>query len=304
MKVTRFISKDTILLNLACDSKEELLKKMVDTLVTKDFLVSNKDLTKEIVLENVYERESQRSTAMGGEIAFPHARIEGLKTPALAIAVLKKALQYDETNSVRIVCMMLAPLEQQTLSLKVMAALARFFIKPDAVKDFLELKEKESILAKLEAENLSVDVPICARDIMRPPCLSVSEKTPLREIAKILFTNQIDTIPVVDEHHKIIGDITTNRLLRFGLPDFFTKLKSVSFIAEFDPFEKYFEAESKAVAADVMADAHVVNFDHTILEIVFDLAVKKHPKLYVQDEKQRWIGVIDRSIVLDNVINF
>jgi CBS-domain-containing membrane protein len=119
-----------------------------------------------------------------------------------------------------------------------------------------------------------------------------------------MFKERINVIPVVDDKQRIVGDITTSRLFRFGLPDFFTKLKSVSFIAEFDPFEKYFESESGASARDVMATANIVGPEHTILEIVFDLAVRKAPKLYVQDEKQRWIGVVDHSTVLDNVINF
>lgn len=304
MKLTRFIGKDAVLTGLACESKQQLFEQMVGVLVSSEFLGSNKDLSTEKVLQAVRDRELQRSTAMGGEIAFPHARIEGLKTPALAIATLKNPLAYDEENAVRVVCLMLSSQDQPTLSLKVMAQLSRVFLKENAVNELVALESADELLARLELENLSVDVPVCARDIMRPPRWSVTPDMPLRDVAHLLFAQRLDVVPVVDEEQAIVGDITTNRLFRFGLPDFFTKLKSVSFIAEFDPFEKYFEAEAGAAARDVMADAEIVGPDHTILEVVFDLAVRKVPKLYVQDEKKRWIGVIDRSTVLDNVINF
>jgi mannitol/fructose-specific phosphotransferase system IIA component (Ntr-type) len=304
VKLTRFIGAGGILTGVECSSKEELFGKLVKAIVSADFLDINKDLSEQQVLDAVLEREAQRSTAMGCDLAFPHARLAGLKTPALAIATLKEPLLYDDLNHVGIACMMLTPLEQPTLSLKVMAQLSRLFMKESARQEVLALTEPGALRKKIEAESLSVDVPVSARDIMRAPRWSVRPDTPLREVAHLMFSERLDVVPVVDEKLRVVGDITTSRLFRFGLPEFFTKLKSVSFIAEFDPFEKYFEAESGASARDVMAAANIVGPDHTILEVVFDLAVRKAPKLYVQDEKQRWIGVVDHSTVLDNVINF
>lgn len=304
MKLTRFIGAGGILASIECTAKEELLDQLVQSIASSDFLDINKDLSRQSILDAVLEREAQRSTAMGSDLAFPHARLKGLKTPALAIATLKEPLLYDDSNSVSIVCLMLTPQDQPALSLKVMAQLSRLFMNDKARQEVIGMASAEALLQKLENESLSVDVPVCARDIMRPPRWSVRPETPLREVARLMFTERLNTIPVVDDELRVVGDITTNRLFRFGLPEFFTKLKSVSFIAEFDPFEKYFEVESGSFARDVMADAGVVGPEYTILEVIFDLAVRKVPKLYVQDDKQRWIGVVDHSTVLDNVINF
>lgn len=49
--------------------------------------------------------------------------------------------------------------------------------------------------------------------------------------------------------------------------------------------------------------ARIVPMEHTIMEAVFDLAIKSYPKLYVVDEDNRWVGTIDKGLVLDNVIN-
>jgi len=104
---------------------------------------------------------------------------------------------------------------------------------------------------------------------------------------------------------KIMGEITVDRLFRYGLPDFFSQLKSVSFIAEFDPFEKYFEDERDMLVRDIVAaEVLTVPLDYTIMEIVFELTIRSVIQLYVVDEDDRWVGTIDKGTLLDNVINY
>jgi CBS domain-containing protein len=56
--------------------------------------------------------------------------------------------------------------------------------------------------------------------------------------------------------------------------------------------------------ADVMTlpDA-IVPPDATILEVVFLLSVKGHPKVYVVDDDRRLLGVIDRIRVLARIFD-
>ncbi|MCA9546301.1 MAG: CBS domain-containing protein, partial [Myxococcales bacterium] len=93
-------------------------------------------------------------------------------------------------------------------------------------------------------------------------------------------------------------------LFTLGMPDFFRQLKSVSFIAEFDPFEKYFSKEAHLKARDVMTkDVAKVPPTATILEIVHLLSVHRYPKVFVVDEADRLLGVIDRIRVVDRLLN-
>jgi predicted transcriptional regulator len=86
------------------------------------------------------------------------------------------------------------------------------------------------------------------------------------------------------------------------MPDFFGQLKTVSFISEFDPFERYFKAEAEATAEDVMSrDFAAMPETATLLEIVFELAVRRRPKVYVVRDGKR-VGIIDRIRVLDRVL--
>ncbi|HAS82918.1 MAG TPA: hypothetical protein DCS43_09675, partial [Verrucomicrobia bacterium] len=100
-------------------------------------------------------------------------------------------------------------------------------------------------------------------------------------------------------------EITVDGLFRYGLQEFFSNLKSVSFIAEFDPFEKYFANERNVPVGEILSkDTKQVPLDYTIMEIVFDLSILNWTSLYVVNDQGRWVGVIDKAIVLDNVINY
>jgi CBS-domain-containing membrane protein len=109
--------------------------------------------------------------------------------------------------------------------------------------------------------------------------------------------------PVVDGNNRIIGQITTNNLFLLGIPDFFTQLKSVAFMSDFDPFEKYFAEESQAKTADVMDNNFcVLSPEASIMEMVFELVVKKHPKIYILKDGIL-VGIVDQPLVLERIIN-
>jgi mannitol/fructose-specific phosphotransferase system IIA component (Ntr-type)/CBS domain-containing protein len=285
-------------------TRDQALDHIVRTLCTDEFFAVNSQLTREGIVEALVKREAQRTTAVGDGIAFPHARLDSLSQALIAIATFEEPILFDEFP-VRIVCLFLVPASDASISLKLMAQLSRLLMVPEVRNEVLEAKDNETLRNIVKHHNPRIDKTIEARDIMRPPRFSIREDEPVSKCTHIMSVNNLTAIPVINDELRILGEITVERLFRYGLPEFFSKLKSVSFIAEFDPFEKYFEEERNILARDMMeTTARTVPVDYTIMEIVFDLAIGSFTKLYVTDEKGRWIGTIDKSTVLDNVINF
>jgi mannitol/fructose-specific phosphotransferase system IIA component (Ntr-type)/CBS domain-containing protein len=267
---------------------------ILKALCTEAFYEVNAELTHEGILDALIKREAQRTTAVGEGIAFPHARLEHLSQALIAVATFDEPVMFAEFP-VRIVCLYLVPAADQTISLKLMAQLARLLTDPVVRDEVLQAHSAEELRSIVKRHNPRIDKPIVARDIMRPPRFSIREDEPVSKCTHTMSVNNLMAIPVINERSEILGEITVGKLFRYGLPDFFSKLKSVSFIAEFDPFEKYFEDERNTLARDMMeTTARTVPVDYTIMEIVFDLAIRSYTKLYV----------IDKSIVLDNVINY
>ncbi len=285
-------------------TRDQLFDRMVAKLCTAEFYEVNPQLTHEEIVEALIKREAQRPTAVGEEIAFPHARVEHLSQALISIATLDEPVMFGEFP-VRIVCLFLVPASDASISLKLMAQLSRMLMDPAVRGEVLKAQDTRSLRTVIQQHNPRIDKPIVASDIMRPPRFSIGLDEPVSKCTHTMSVNNLIALPVIDDGHKILGEIRVGRLFRYGLPEFFSKLKSVSFIAEFDPFEKYFEDERNTLARDLMdTTARIVPVDYTIMEIVFDLAISNYPKLYVVDDNGRWIGTIDKSVVLDNVINY
>lgn len=288
---------------LSSTSRDDVLEDMLNMFCTAEFLTANPGVSQAEILTALIQRDDQRSTAVGKQIAFPHARMEGLNRAFFAMGVLPESVPFG-TEPVRIICLMLVPAADQTTSLKMMAQLSRTLSNESFREKVIQAATPEQLKKLFTRDKLHMDGPVCARDIMRLPYWSVNEDTLISECAHMMSLDHLRAVPVLDGEKRIVGQITSERLFSYGLPEFFSKLKSVSFIAEFDPFEKYFEDERDTPAAEVMEDnARIVPLDYTLMEIVFDLAILRFNKLYVTDANGHWVGTIDQGTVLNNVIN-
>ncbi|MDD2478268.1 MAG: PTS sugar transporter subunit IIA [Victivallaceae bacterium] len=305
MNLATLISVDSIIAEAEPADKWELLELMVDSLSTSS-VVRRSGIPQEQILAAVIKREKTNNTGVGNGYAFPHARISGLKGLAVGMAFLQKPLNYESADQepVDIVCMILAPEKNPTMALKVMAQVIRLFSNQDLRKNTLKVRDSRTIFNILLDAGASSDIPIMARDIMNVPLLDVRRNTPIFEVIQLMASKHLSAVPVADEYGNIIGHITGARLFQLGMPEFMTRLKSVSFICEFEPFEKYFYEKSNALAGDVMTtDFCAMTTVATLLEIVYALTTKNYPMIYVLDGN-KLVGMIDQGTVLEQIINF
>ena len=138
---------------------------------------------------------------------------------------------------------------------------------------------------------------------MRPSLDRVGPEIPVSELVHRMAELGLDCAGITDENRRLVGQVTASDIFTFGVPDFFRQLKSVSFIPEFDPFERYFATEDTLRARDVMSTKFAaLPPDATVLEVVFALSVQGHPKVFVVEE-DRLIGVIDSIRVVDRILS-
>lgn len=307
MQLTHHLEPAQILVGFDETDKRRLLDRMIDALMQPRVTRLNPGLTRESVSEAIFGREAERPTVMGNGLAFPHARIKGFGGIGMALAVLKRPLGFEDEGAeqVSVVCMIVVPQEAPMVTLKVMARIAQFFRDEYNRTALLGARTSEEVLALFASSDLSLDIPVVARDIMCPPGVRVGLEMPLREVTRLMHAERLDVVPVVGAKGELVGEITSDGLFQFGLPDFFQHLKSVSFISEFDPFEKYFEREAYSTAGELMSEKICrMAPEATLLEIVFELAVKRRTQIYVIGPDNQWVGTIDRATVLNNVLNW
>lgn len=306
MQLTNHLDTDQILVGCDETDKERLLERLVRALLSPRIRRLNPEIDVKCLLDAILEREAERPTVMGDGLGFPHARIRGFNGIGMALAILERPINFGDTSSdVRLVCMIVVPQESPMVTLKVMSRIAKFFREPSNRTALLAAPDRASVMALLSSGQLSLDIPVTARDVMLPVGFSVSCKTPLREVTRLMHAQRLSVVAVTSGEGSLIGEITNDGLFQFGLPEFFQHLKSVRFISEFDPFEKYFEREAHSLAEQLMnSNICRITAETTILEIVFELAVKRRSQIYVMDAENKWIGTVDRAAVLNNVINW
>ncbi|MCK5861751.1 MAG: PTS sugar transporter subunit IIA [Candidatus Hydrogenedentes bacterium] len=306
MKGLAYIDETLVLPEAVAPDKWQLISLMVDTAMASKPLQAQKDvITRERLLDGVMGREHERSTGLGNGVAFPHARVSGLRSAVVCVAFLEKPVDFESIDDkpVDLSVLILVPEDQPQTALQLMSQFARLLSDSVEREALMGLRTVSGLCGFISRHVLEKDASVTACDIMRELGAVVRPDTPLQEVTRIMNQYLMDTIAVTEEDDTLVGEITCDDLFKRGMPHFFTQLKSIAFIREFDPFEKYFADENKTLAQDVMSKNYaIVSEEATLLEIIFELAVHHHPKVYVvRDGKQ--VGVIDRILVLDRVIN-
>lgn len=305
MHLSNHLTPELILTGVEPSDKTALIA-MMSECVTKAAAATTAGLTREKIRDAVLAREAISTTGIGGGFAFPHARMGELDGLCVCLAILKKPLEYNAADKqpAQIACLVLAPEKNPTLALKVMSQIVRILSSNASIKNqVLNATDSAEVYKIIRNSGANLDIPIAARDIMQQPFLDIKPTMSLKKVTHVMAENNLNVVAVVDDYNCMLGEISCDRLLQLGLPDFFTQLKSVAFISEFDPFEKYFYEESISAAGDVMSsDFCALPPDATLLEIVFALTVKKFQKVYVVEDG-RLIGIIDQNTVLHQIIN-
>ena len=218
------------------------------------------------------------SLLAGNGVVAIHLRPPGVEGALLALATLETAIEVDG-QSARWVCLVLAPRERPVQEVRLLDQIRELAADP-AYRSYIDRATDPSTLAPwLDARLREVDGPLTARDLMRPSLDRVGPEIPVSDLVHRMAELGLDCAGITDENRRLVGQVTASDIFTFGVPDFFRQLKSVSFIPEFDPFERYFATEDTLRARDVMSTKFAaLPPDATVLEVVFALSVRDTPR--------------------------
>ncbi|MDY6820723.1 MAG: cation:proton antiporter [Deferribacterota bacterium] len=144
-----YIDPKSFIYNPEYTDKFELLA------ILSDKLSINNNLDKEIIKKEVIKRENIMPTGLSAGIAIPHARIEGLQKPLIAVAVCPRGIDFQapDYNLSHIVFLILSGPNHDLLQLKIIADVAKTFKKLDITKSKLP-KSYTEFIAFIKSENI------------------------------------------------------------------------------------------------------------------------------------------------------
>lgn len=109
------------------------------------------DLTQDAIVRQLADREAEGSTAYGGGIAIPHARIEGLKDFIVVVAVIPRGVDFDALDGkrVRLFTMILGPAERTHDYLKLLAMISRLLMNARLRRELLRAATSDALYETL-----------------------------------------------------------------------------------------------------------------------------------------------------------
>jgi nitrogen PTS system EIIA component len=137
MEMRDFIVPSHVTVDLQAEDKEELLRE----LARKAGRALR--LAPDAIAKALLQRERLGTTATGGGIAIPHARLRGVSKPFAMLVRLRQAIDFDAVDEVPvdIICLLLLPENPQGGWLSALAVFARTLRDAVAVKAIREARD-------------------------------------------------------------------------------------------------------------------------------------------------------------------
>ena len=106
------------------------------------------------ILAALRERESTHSTAWGGGIAVPHARVRGLSRSVVAVARLASPIEYGAPDGcpVDLLVVLLSPADEPGEHLRLLARLARRLRDSSVAAKLRAAADEAAVRSALDAE--------------------------------------------------------------------------------------------------------------------------------------------------------
>ncbi len=308
MKFASYLDSNLIFTNVKGSNIQEVIKDMMEKLAAKDKKVN---LRKEEITKSVIKREEEISTAVGQNVAIPHARIENFNDFIVALGVVERPFEAkiactQKKDSIEIVFLIVSDVLKNKNVLKIMSAVSKLVVKYPHIADKIKtLNNPVEILKAIQEADIEIGHKITAEDVLSPDIIPAGPDSTLEEIAKRLIIERRSGLPVVDKNGEFLGEITEKELIEFGMPKYLSLMKDLNFLTVGEPFEEYLVNEKTTTIENLYRpknDIIVIDKKAPIMEICFIMVNKGVTRLYVV-EKGKYLGVIKRSDIIKKVLH-
>lgn len=307
LDLNSYITSDRIVHDIEAKTKEEVIRTLIKKMY-KDPSMAKCHVSPNEAYEKVISRETLQTTGVGNGLAFPHARIDGWEGFSVIVGVCANDIDFKSLDKkpVRFVFLMISSPEEPYIILQAMSAIVRMLTDMGFEQTVIKNnKDIERVLERLLKKEIKTIGHIMARDIAIPVVDFVTLDMSVEEVSKKMHRDTVDILPVVKDNNKFCGEISCNDIFRYSMPDFFKQLNTISFVRHMDPFEKYFREKKNLRVSNVYRpDVKPIKSDNTLLEIIFEMAVKGRGKLFMVDQNNVLTGVIDGFCVIDKIFFF
>jgi len=144
-EVAALLERGAFVPSLAASSPSAAIKGLVDA------LASRLGASAERAHKCVVERERVAPTGIGDEVAVPHAAVDGLARPVLAIGLASDGIDFDAPDGrpAKIIILLLVPPGAYEREVRILASIARALLPEASRRELLAARSKTDAIAAL-----------------------------------------------------------------------------------------------------------------------------------------------------------
>lgn len=142
MRLRDHLRADLVLADLDASDRASALARVADHLAEHE-----RALERDAVREALMAREEAHSTAMGHELALPHATLPGLDSTLLGVALSRRPIPWDtDGETARLLFVLLSPPGAETTHIRLLARICRLVRVPGVTDDLLEADSADAVV--------------------------------------------------------------------------------------------------------------------------------------------------------------
>lgn len=164
MKITNLIKKDTIILDLKSEKKEDILEELIEKLYTANRLNDKEEFKKEIL-----KREAEGTTGIGDGIAIPHAKTKAVNIPSIVFGRAKEGVDFDSLDGepTNLFFMIAASEGADKDHLETLSKLATFLMDKDFSKNLLNANSKDEIIEIIDKKEREEENKLTKKETLK-----------------------------------------------------------------------------------------------------------------------------------------
>ena len=153
MKICGLLTEDHIFLDLKPGDKRKILEGFVSGLKERGLIAEDKSILGELL-----KRENLGSTGLEKGIAVPHALTDRIKKPLLALALIRKGVDFEAADQrpTYVILLLLGTKDNPGYQLKVLAHICRLVKETRIVEKIRKAKSPSEICSILEEEEAKI----------------------------------------------------------------------------------------------------------------------------------------------------
>lgn len=290
IRLADYIQEDCILCNLADCSRDEAVKQLIHVLHGR---LGGFD--QDAAASAVIERELLAPTVLAEGLALPHARLECLTSPVLAMATSHSGIDFEAMGEgpVHVVVLILTPKDDPGAYLRLMASLSKTLNLPHVIKRLSVATSAREAFGILTEGPDKIEVHLNAASVMSRNPVTLDEGDTLAHVIHAFCSNRVMDIPVVDAEGDLRGVIAIEDLLGLSLPQHLLWMEDLTPIENFEPFAELLRKDAETKVADFMHDKFVsVSPDTPAIQIAKIFLMQPVRQIQVI-EGRRFLGVVN-----------